>query len=129
MLTSEDKEAFFTRGWFVKPQLFDAEEIQQIRECFEGLETRAATMRETGLNSGSYFVLGTKNSEQIIKRVVWAGGSQPFLLSIGADPRLTEIASELLDTPVIEQLLSQSHFKRPGDGVTFGWQTQLPERQ
>ena len=59
-------------------------------------------MEETGLNAGSYFVLGTKNGEQIIKRVVWAGGSQPFLLSIGM--RLTEIASELLDTPIIEQL-------------------------
>jgi len=128
VLTSKDKETFFNRGWIVKPQLFNAEEIQQMRACFEGLEAQAATMEETGLNSGSYFVLGKKTGEQIIKRVVWAGGSQPFLLSIGADPRLTEIASELLDTPIIEQLLSQAHFKRPGDGVTFGWHQDIHHR-
>ena len=128
MLASKDKETFFTQGWFVKPQLFDADEIRKIRDCFHGLEAKAATLSGTGDKSGSYFVLDTKNGEQIIKRVVWAGGSQPFLLSIGSDPRLTAVASELLDTPVIEQLLSQAHFKRPGDGVTFGWHQDIQHR-
>ncbi|MGB1336184.1 MAG: hypothetical protein ACPG8D_09720, partial [Luminiphilus sp.] len=60
MLASKDKETFFTHGWFVKPQLFDADEIRKIRDCFHGLETKAATLSETGDNSGSYFVLDTK---------------------------------------------------------------------
>jgi len=71
---------------------------------------------------------GEKDGKQVIKRVVWAGGSQPYLLQIGADPRLTVPCSQLLGSKVMEQLLSQAHFKRPGDGVIFGWHQDIQHR-
>ena len=99
-----------------------------MRKCFDRLEWLANDLRETGDKQGSHFVLGEKNGERIVKRVVWAGGSQPYLLQIGEDRRLTESCSQLLGSKEIQQLLSQAHFKRPGDGVVFGWHQDIQHR-
>jgi len=96
--------------------------------CFDGLEETAAALTETGLSEGAYFVLGEKDREQVIKRVVWAGGAQPYLLQIGADSRLTRPAAALLGSQRMAQLLCQAHFKRPHDGVTFGWHQDIQHR-
>lgn len=85
-------------------------------------------MNATGLSKGSHFVLGTRDGEQVIKRVVSAGGSQPYLLEIGTDSRLTLPVSQLLESRTMEQLLCQAHFKRPGDGVIFGWHQDIQHR-
>ncbi len=99
-----------------------------MRACFDRLVQLANDLSATGLNEGSHFVLGTKNGERVIKRVVWAGGSQPYLLQIGGDPRLTVPCAQLLGSSEIVQLLSQAHFKRPGDGVIFGWHQDIQHR-
>lgn len=99
-----------------------------MKECFDDLERRAADLAGTGPSGGSHFVLGEKDGAQVIKRVVWAGGCQPFLLDIGDDPRLTIPAAQLLGNDTLEQLLSQAHFKRPGDGVIFGWHQDIQHR-
>jgi hypothetical protein len=85
-LTDNDVNEFHEIGWFVKPALFRRDEVARMRKCFDRLEWLAQGMRETGLKQGSHFVLGEKNGTRIIKRVVWAGGSQPYLLLGGADP-------------------------------------------
>ena len=59
---------------------------------------------------------------------MWAGGSQPYLLEVGADHRLILPSSQLLESNVLEQLLSQAHFKRPNDGVIFGWHQDIQHR-
>ena len=128
MLTEAQTEAFHDIGLIVIPSLFTADEVEQMRQCFDRLESMAAGLTETGMLAGSQFVLGEKSGEQVIKRVVWAGGSQPFLLSIGEDARLTVPAAQLLGTQSIEQLLSQAHFKRPNDGVIFGWHQDIQHR-
>ena len=128
MLSDTEINEFHTTGWFCLPALFDSEEVEQMRRCFDGLEHAAAELRESGLHDGAMFVLDQKASEQIIKRVVWAGASQPYLLQIGADPRLTVPASQLLESAEMEQLLNQAHFKRPGDGVVFGWHQDIQHR-
>ena len=110
------------------PALFDADEISRIADCFDGLEQTAATMVATGDCKGSHFVLGAKNGMQVIKRVVWAGASQPYLLEVGADARLTGPAAQLLGSRSMEQLLNQAHFKRPNDGVIFGWHQDVQHR-
>ena len=71
---------------------------------------------------------GIGAGERIVKRVVWAGGSQPYLLQIGEDRRLTSPCAQLLGSQDMQQLLSQAHFKRPGDGVVFGWHQDIQHR-
>lgn len=127
-LTREQVKTFYDVGFVVLPALFDAQEIAAMRRCFERLEAMAAEMNATGALNGSHFVLGEKQGCQVIKRVVWAGGSQPYLLEIGADPRLTVPVAQLLGSTSLEQLLSQAHFKRPHDGVIFGWHQDIQHR-
>jgi len=128
MLTKELVREFHDVGWIQIPGLFDMSEIARIRTCFDGLEAIAAGLEETGDCQGSHFVLGEKGGEQVIKRVVWAGASQPYLLDIGADRRLTVPAAQLLGSQRMEQLLNQAHFKRPHDGVIFGWHQDIQHR-
>ena len=128
MLSNIEQRDFFGTGWFVKHTLFGLDEIQEMRDCFDRLETRASNLTQTGLCDGAHFVIGSNAGKQIIKRVVWAGGAEPLLLKIGSDPRLLEPVAELLGSSTMEQLLSQAHFKRPGDGVTFGWHQDIQHR-
>jgi hypothetical protein len=99
---------FFDTGWIRKDALFHEHEVRKMKRCFDALERAAGTLTETG--------------------VVWAGASQPYLLKIGADRRLTVPCSQLLDSNILEQLLNQAHFKRPGDGVIFGWHQDIQHR-
>lgn len=127
-LSSEEIEQFFDTGWIRKNSLFSTDEIGRIKKCFDNLERMADGMSSTGLLRGSQFVLGQNDGRKILKRVVWAGGSQPYILKIGADPRLTVPSSQLLGSNVMEHLLSQAHFKRPNDGVIFGWHQDIQHR-
>lgn len=128
MLTKEQVREFHDVGWIRLPALFDEAEVGRIGSCFDSLETMAAGLTETGECQGSHFVLGEKDGKQVIKRVVWAGASQPYLLDIGEDRRLTVPAAQLLGNQRMEQLLNQAHFKRPGDGVIFGWHQDIQHR-
>ena len=128
MLSEEEVHGFHENGWILKKALFERDEVERMRACFEALEQLASGLTETGLCDGSYFVLGDRNGEQVIKRVVWAGAAQPYLLEIGADRRLTIPAAQLLDSDTMEQLLCQAHFKRPHDGVVFGWHQDIQHR-
>ncbi len=127
-LTAREVGDFFDVGWFTREALFRPAEVQRMRESFDELERMAAGLSATGLHRGSHFVLGRKDGRQVIKRVVWAGGCQPYLLELGADRRLTVPAAQLLGCSAIEQLLCQAHFKRPHDGVVFGWHQDIQHR-
>jgi ectoine hydroxylase-related dioxygenase (phytanoyl-CoA dioxygenase family) len=128
LLSDDQISEFHEAGFIVREGLFDAREVARMRQCFESLESMAANLAATGDLDGSHFVLGRKGGEQVIKRVVWAGGSQPYLLEIGADERLTVPAAQLLGSNEMDQLLSQAHFKRPNDGVIFGWHQDIQHR-
>jgi ectoine hydroxylase-related dioxygenase (phytanoyl-CoA dioxygenase family) len=128
LFTDEQILDFHKVGWIHLPQLFSADEVGQIRACFDNLEIIADGLTESGVCEGSRFILGNKGGEKVIKRVVWAGASQPYLLDIGADRRLTKRAAQLLGSLQMEQLLNQAHFKRPNDGVVFGWHQDIQHR-
>lgn len=127
-LSAKETDEFFERGWVTRRALFNEQEIGVMRRAFSRLEAMAAGLTATATLHGSHFVLGENRGEQVIKRVVWAGGSQPDLLRIGEDPRLLAPSAQLLGTDVMHQLLSQAHFKRPGDGVVFGWHQDIQHR-
>jgi hypothetical protein len=119
---------FFEVGWITRPALFSSDEVARMRACFDALEQIASRLTETGLYQGAHFVLGENNGDQVIKRVVWAGGCQRYLLEIGSDPRLTAPCAQLLRNDAMDHLLNQAHFKRPGDGVIFDWHQDIQHR-
>jgi ectoine hydroxylase-related dioxygenase (phytanoyl-CoA dioxygenase family) len=127
-LTDNEIRDFFEVGWITRPGLFGLDEVSSMRACFDRLEEIAAEVVETGMRNGSYFVLGDKDGDRVIKRVVWAGASQHYLLAIGSDPRLTVPCAQLLQSDAMDHLLSQAHFKRPRDGVTFDWHQDIEHR-
>jgi len=120
---------FFDQGWTVVEGLFSLEEMLTARAAFERLYGRAQRLRSTQDHDGAYFVLDAPPSgEVVVKRVVWAGGAEPDLLALSADPRLVEPALDLLGSEHCEQLLCQAHFKMPRDGVSFDWHQDVQHR-
>ncbi len=127
-LSADETQAFFEVGWIVRRALFRADEVERMRASFDQLEQIADELPETGLHRGSYFVLAEKNGRRVINRVVWAGGCQRYLLEVGSDSRLTVPCAQLLRSGAMDHLLNQAHFKRPRDGVTFGWHQDIQHR-
>jgi hypothetical protein len=127
-LSIDEIHDYFGVGWIVRRALFAEKEVARIIDCFDELEDTANGLTETGPHRGSHFVLGDKGGERIIERVVWAGGCQRYLLEIGSDPRLTAPCSQLLHSESMDHLLSQAHFKRPRDGVSFDWHQDIQHR-
>jgi ectoine hydroxylase-related dioxygenase (phytanoyl-CoA dioxygenase family) len=127
-LSDDEIRAFTEVGWITRGGLFDADEVGRMRACFDRLEAIAAGIAETGMRGGSYFVLGTKQGVRVIERVVWAGASQRYLLTVASDPRLTIPCAQLLRSEAMDHLLSQAHFKRPRDGVMFDWHQDIEHR-
>lgn len=129
ILSDEQVETFFDRGWLVLRHVFSFEEMAQGREAFERLRETSLRLRTTQTHAGAYFVLDeTAAGDVIIKRVVWAGGMEPFLLDLSADRRLLGPVLQLLGSSQCEQLLCQAHFKMPGDGVYFDWHQDIQHR-
>jgi hypothetical protein len=127
-LSLDEIRDYFEIGWIVRPALFRADEVARMLTCFDELEAIAGELTETGLHRGSYFVLGEKNGRQVLRRIVWAGGCQRYLLAIGSDERLTVPCAQLLRSNAMDQLLNQAHFKRPRDGVVFDWHQDIQHR-
>ena len=127
-LSPDEIQSYFDIGWIVRPALFSAGEVARMRACFDELEKIAGGLTETGLHRGAHFVLGEKNGQQVLRRIVWAGGCQRYLLAIGEDARLTVPAAQLLRSPAMDHLLNQAHFKRPRDGVIFDWHQDIQHR-
>jgi len=127
-LSAADIHEYLEVGWIIRRALFRADEVARMRTCFEVLEAIASELPETSKHGGSYFVLGRKNGGQVVKRVVWAGGCQPYLLAVGVDPRLTTPCAQLLHNAAMDHLLNQAHFKRPHDGVVFDWHQDIQHR-
>jgi hypothetical protein len=127
-LSGDEVKAFFEVGWVVRRALFRGDEVARMRACFDELERIAHELSETGLHRGAHFVLGDKDGARVIKRVVWAGGCQRYLLAIGGDSRLTAPCAQLLRSAAMDHLLNQAHFKRPRDGVTFDWHQDIQHR-
>jgi len=128
-LSSEQIGEFFEQGWTVLPQLFSPDEISVARRAFERLYVKAQQLRTTQDHDGTHFVLDAPPvGDVIVKRIVWAGGTEPDLLSLSADPRLVDSALQLLGGDQCEQLLCQAHFKMPKDGVSFDWHQDVQHR-
>lgn len=116
---------FDERGFLVIPDVFSEEELGDMARAFDGLLRRAASITETTMVEGAQFVV----SGDTVRRVVWCGGCEPVLSEYGKDRRLTSMAAQLLESPKLEQLINQAHFKEPGDGVAFPWHQDSQHRR
>ena len=124
-LTAQEIEAFYTRGFFVRPKVFSPHEIAAMSAAFDRLERAARQFSEPTLHRGTQFVVqGTR-----IDRIVWCGAAEPVLLAFGGDPRLVAMAAQLLGSATMSQLINQAHFKLPGDGVAFPWHQDSTHRR
>ena len=133
MLTEGQRRRFFTEGFVLQPDVFSAAEVQRMRHAFERLAEAASALGASGMHRGSQFVLarnGTRGQAGIsIQRVVWCGAAEPVLSAYGMDPRLLEMAAQLLGSHEMSQLINQAHFKLPGDGVSFPWHQDSTHRR
>lgn len=127
-LSAGQVDEFFGRGWVLLPGLFRGPELEPVRAAFGRLHATAQRLRSTQDHAGARFVLADRGDEVVVQRVVWAGGAEPALLSLSADPRLVGPALQLLGSDHCEQLLCQAHFKMPGDGVSFDWHQDIQHR-
>jgi len=126
LLAEEQERGFFDVGFAVLPQAFSTAEVVEMRSAFERLERRANDLGESGIHDGAQFVvepLGEQAGQPRIRiqRIVWASALEPVLDRVGQDPRLIQTAGRLLRSREVTQIVSQAHFKIPGDGVEFPW--------
>jgi len=126
LLAEEQERCFFGAGFAVLREAFIAEEIAELHQAFERLERRASEIGEGKVEDGAQFVVDSKSHldgtrRTRIHRIVWASALEPVLDRVGRDPRLVRAAGRLLRAREVAQIVSQAHFKIPGDGVEFPW--------
>jgi len=108
--------------------VFLKSETDAMRAAFDRLYAEAQQIKTTQTHRGSYFVLTPREPEVIVNRVVWCGAAESVLSDFGKDPRLLALASPLLGSREMQQLINQAHFKMPGDGVSFAFHQDIQHR-
>ena len=133
MLTETQVNAFLGEGFTVASNVFSLAEVQEMRQAFQRLEQVAYRLRKTRMFKGSWFVLDPLQTGSTpgvrLHRIVWCGAAEPVLSRYGKDPRLVRMASQLLGSPQMHQLINQAHFKLPDDGVAFPWHQDSTHRR
>ena len=133
-LADAEIDEFFERGFLVRPAVFAAAEIAEMRAAFDRLEETAGRLGSTRMHRGALWVLETVTAPDReawvrIHRIVWCGAAEPALLRYGSDPRLLGMAAALLGSRRMSHIINQAHFKLPGDGVEFPWHQDSTHRR
>ena len=126
-LTEHAIQQFYRDGFLVVRNVFGRDELQLMAQAMNRLRSVAHRLGVSQDYQGTQFVLGQPGGVQAnsgavqIQRVVWAAACEPVLSRFGKDPRLLSLASQVLGSRELDQLINQVHFKEPGDGVAFEW--------
>lgn len=120
-LTPQQVTTFYQQGYFILPQLFSLQEVEEMKVAAERLERTSDFLSSASeqIVQGSKFVFSWSNKQRYLKRVVWCGAAEPVLLNYGQDGRLITVAAELLGSTSIDHLINQIHFKLPHDGILY----------
>lgn len=121
MLSHRAKAEFFEHGFLILPSFYTAADVLAMRLAFSRLEQRARQLEHTQMVDGALFVIDKKQDLFSIERIVWCGGAEPALAELGHAPQLLKAMAQLLEAPVLDQLINQAHVKRPGDRVAFSY--------
>lgn len=112
---------YYRDGFAVARGVFEPDEVERIRQAFERLQQTADSLGGSQMHDGSQFVVDSDDGFTRIHRVVWCGAAEKVLSEFGKDPRIVNLAAGILDSPELDQLINQAHFKLPGDDVAFPW--------
>jgi len=124
-LTPNQINEFYSTGYTRVHGVLAPQEVEHTKQAFDRLLEEAHRLTTTTMVRGSQFVVEGSR----VDRVVWCGAAEPSLLKLGEDPRLLGPASEILDSPTMDQLICQAHFKMPGDEVEFLWHQDSENRR
>lgn len=114
-LTQRQMDDFYDVGYFVVENLFSSTEVAALGDYFDRLQAKAERLSQTKMIGGTRFVV----EKGRIHRIVWCPGYLPEIDTFAQDPRLCKPAAQLLGSNEILQLISQAHYKLPGDRVSF----------
>jgi hypothetical protein len=128
-LTETQMARFARDGFLVVPRVFPTSAVAQLAAAFGRLVDLAARVDQADAPTGTARFVTDPGDPPRIHRVVWCAGADPTLDRLGRHPRLVAIAAQLLGSPVLDQLISQAHFKHPGDGVAFPWHQDCAHRR
>lgn len=109
-------------GFGIVRGLVSAVDLEAIREGFDHLMAQAPDSVDD-----TRFVRSWDPFR--LHRVVWCDGLAPTLGDLGADPRFLGLATRVLGSPEVVQLIQQAHFKIPGDEVAFAWHQDASNRR
>jgi ectoine hydroxylase-related dioxygenase (phytanoyl-CoA dioxygenase family) len=121
-LSQQQLDAYWRDGFVVIPGCLDASFLTTTLHAINQLARLARGLSETCVRRGTQFVLSQGiNGEQYIDRIVGVGGVQPVLARLGQHPTLVSIATQILRSREMVQLINQVHYKFPNDNVAFDW--------
>lgn len=126
-LTSKDLHQFNDRGYLLVPQLFSSTEVHQISEAIGRLEYLSKSLSASGLYQGSQFVFDDKKG--FLKRVVWAGGTEPALLNAGRDERIVSNVGKLMGCSELDHIINQVHMKYPDPQAIYPYHQDSTHRR
>lgn len=117
-------EQFNEDGFVRVDGLFSPDEVAVMRDAFDrvhalALELARADVR-TVLHEGARINYAASDPP-VVRHIAWVGALDERLDTVGRDPRLINLAAELLGSDTVQQLIHQAHYKRPGDEIAFDW--------
>ena len=116
---------FYENGYCIAQGLFNSQDLMAIKRSFDNLYQASLTINDTQMLKLAQFVF----TQEALNRIVWCGGYDEHLLDVGADKRILEIVSKILDSNKMVQLINQAHFKLPGQIVEFKWHQDSEHRR
>jgi hypothetical protein len=132
-LTRAERMQWSADGFLVRRAVFAAPEVAAMRAALARLERVADGLGpgppKRSVDGVQYVVDHLPDGANRLHRAVWVAAGEPILDRLGRDPRLVEVAGDLLDADTLTQLICQAHFKRPGDGVAFPWHQDSAHRR
>ncbi len=124
-LNDEQIKDYHQNGFISVKGLFTQDEISTMRCAYDSIWERAQEIA-AGITVDDRLVHDEQGArftyqKKTLRFVAWCGYAHPTFKQFGADQRLLEIASQILETRRLEQLINQIHFKMPNDGQAFAW--------
>lgn len=124
-ISNKNIEDFFIKGFFILPDIFSKNEIEALSKGFDHLRSLTENKMDSFAIDDSKFIL----NKGTIQRVIWACNIIKEFNKISVDPRITTPVATLLNSKKIIQIICQTHFKLPGDGVSFSWHQDCENRK
>jgi ectoine hydroxylase-related dioxygenase (phytanoyl-CoA dioxygenase family) len=114
----EARRTYATRGYWVSPVLFDADEVARFTAATQRVVDGVYTLDRTPTLS-----LPGAPKDDDLRKIDNAWWADPDLAALAKDPRLAELAALLLDARCVRLWQDQLLFKPPGGPTTttIGW--------